>query len=161
MLFRSLTLLRGLLEVSGPVTSGDIAQYLKLPEHQVTANLEALEGEGVVLRGRFRSSGSAAGALPAPVVVAPPAPHAADDEAGEGCGDHHHEPVPHVPATPDIEWCHRRLLARIHRLTMEGLRKQIEPVTVDIFLRFLTRHHGLLDNSQRTGSAGEIGRAHV
>jgi ATP-dependent Lhr-like helicase len=149
-----LTLLRGLLEVSGPVTSGDIAQYLHLPEHQVTANLEALEGEGVVLRGRFRSSGSAAGALPAPVVVAPPAPAAADDEAGEGCGDHHHEPVPHVPATPDIEWCHRRLLARIHRLTMEGLRKQIEPVTVDIFLRFLTRHHGLLDNSQRTGSAG-------
>jgi ATP-dependent Lhr-like helicase len=149
-----LTLLRGLLEVSGPVTSGDVAQYLQLPEHQVAASLEALEGEGVVLRGRFRSSGSAAGAAPAPVVVATPVPHAADDEAGEGCGDHHHEPVPYVPATPDIEWCHRRLLARIHRLTMEGLRKQIEPVTVDIFLRFLTRHHGLLDNSQRTGAAG-------
>jgi ATP-dependent Lhr-like helicase len=149
-----LTLLRGLLEVSGPVTSGDVAQYLQLPEHQVAASLEALEGEGVVLRGRFRSSGPAAGAAPAPVVVATPVPHAADDEAGEGCGDHHHEPVPHVPATPDIEWCHRRLLARIHRLTMEGLRKQIEPVTVDIFLRFLTRHHGLLDNSQRTGAAG-------
>jgi ATP-dependent Lhr-like helicase len=37
---------------------------------------------------------------------------------------------------------------------MEGLRKQIEPVTVDVFLRFLTRHQGLLDNSQRTGAAG-------
>ena len=148
------TLLRGLLEVSGPVTSGEVAEYLQLPEHQIAASLEALEGEGIVLRGRFRSSGPTTGSSPAPVAVITP-PRPADHEApAEGCGDHHHEPVPHVPATPDIEWCHRRLLARIHRLTMEGLRKQIEPVTVEIFLRFLTRHHGLLDNSQRTGSAG-------
>ncbi|MFN6106807.1 MAG: hypothetical protein ACK5EA_20465 [Planctomycetaceae bacterium] len=149
-----LTLLRGLLEVCGPVTSGDIAGYLQLPEHQITAHLEALEGEGVVLRGRFRSPAPAGGSAAGPVVVAPSAPALATEGEAESCGDHHHEPVPHVPATPDIEWCHRRLLARIHRLTMEGLRKQIEPVTVDVFLRFLTRHQGLLDNSQRTGAAG-------
>ncbi len=35
-------------------------------------------------------------------------------------------------------WCHRRLLARIQRYTLERLRKEIEPVTAVEFLRFLT-----------------------
>ena len=34
-------------------------------------------------------------------------------------------------------WCNRRLLARIHRYTLERLRKEIEPVTAAEFLRFL------------------------
>jgi ATP-dependent helicase Lhr and Lhr-like helicase len=34
-------------------------------------------------------------------------------------------------------WCDRRLLARIHRYTVERLRKEIEPVTAVEFLRFL------------------------
>ncbi|MBV8878991.1 MAG: DEAD/DEAH box helicase [Planctomycetaceae bacterium] len=34
-------------------------------------------------------------------------------------------------------WCDRRLLARIHRYTVERLRKEIEPVTATEFLRFL------------------------
>jgi len=34
-------------------------------------------------------------------------------------------------------WCSRRLLARIHRYTLEGLRKEIEPVSPSDFLRFL------------------------
>ena len=37
------------------------------------------------------------------------------------------------------EWCHRRLLARIHRLTLGRLRREIEPVTTGEFLRFLAR----------------------
>src|SRR6266516_2336742 len=36
-----------------------------------------------------------------------------------------------------IEWCERRLLARIHRYTLDRLRKEIEPVTAADFLRFL------------------------
>lgn len=35
-------------------------------------------------------------------------------------------------------WCERRLLARVHRYTLERLRKEIEPVTAAEFLRFLT-----------------------
>jgi ATP-dependent Lhr-like helicase len=35
-------------------------------------------------------------------------------------------------------WCNRRLLARIHRYTLDRLRKEIEPVTAAQFLRFLT-----------------------
>ena len=34
-------------------------------------------------------------------------------------------------------WCDRRLLARIHRYTLERLRKEIEPVTATEYLRFL------------------------
>ena len=41
---------------------------------------------------------------------------------------------------PDIEdICDRRLLARIHRLTLDRLRREIEPVAVRDFMRFLTR----------------------
>jgi ATP-dependent Lhr-like helicase len=34
-------------------------------------------------------------------------------------------------------WCERRLLARIHRYTLEGLRREIQPVTASQFLHFL------------------------
>ncbi|HEY0781903.1 MAG TPA: ATP-dependent DNA helicase, partial [Thermoanaerobaculia bacterium] len=37
----------------------------------------------------------------------------------------------------EIEWCDRRLLARIHRHTLERLRREIEPVSQAGFVRFL------------------------
>jgi ATP-dependent Lhr-like helicase len=40
----------------------------------------------------------------------------------------------------DLEWCDRRLLARIHRFTLEGLRRQIAPVPPEQYVRFLLRH---------------------
>jgi ATP-dependent Lhr-like helicase len=40
----------------------------------------------------------------------------------------------------DLEWCDRRLLARIHRFTLEGLRRQIAPVSPEQFMQFLMRH---------------------
>jgi len=39
------------------------------------------------------------------------------------------------PAT--LEWCDRRLLARIHRYTLNRLRAEIEPVSAADFMRFL------------------------
>ena len=39
----------------------------------------------------------------------------------------------------EVEWCHRRLLARIHRLTIGRLRREIEPVTTADFFAFLHR----------------------
>ncbi|HEY3497718.1 MAG TPA: DEAD/DEAH box helicase, partial [Polyangiaceae bacterium] len=36
-----------------------------------------------------------------------------------------------------VEWCERRLLARIHRATIDRLRAEIEPVTQQDFVRFL------------------------
>jgi ATP-dependent Lhr-like helicase len=46
------------------------------------------------------------------------------------------------PPTPD--WCDRRLLARIHRLTLDGLRRRIEPVAPEVYWEYLTIHHGLV-----------------
>ncbi len=37
------------------------------------------------------------------------------------------------------EWCNRRVLARIHRLTLGRLRREIEPATAGEFVRFLYR----------------------
>ena len=41
------------------------------------------------------------------------------------------------PDAPEQEWCDRRLLARIHRLTIDRLRAEIQPVSVHDFYRFL------------------------
>jgi ATP-dependent Lhr-like helicase len=38
---------------------------------------------------------------------------------------------------PALEWCDRRLLARIHRYTLNRLRAEIEPVSPADFMRFL------------------------
>ena len=37
----------------------------------------------------------------------------------------------------ELEWCDRRLLARIHRLTINRLRAEIQPVTIAEFQRYL------------------------
>ena len=41
------------------------------------------------------------------------------------------------PAAKQLEWCDRRLLARIHRLTLNRLRAEIQPVSLAEFQRFL------------------------
>ena len=45
--------------------------------------------------------------------------------------------TPGLPKESEIEWCERRLLARIHRYTLDRLRKEIEPVPQADFVRFL------------------------
>jgi ATP-dependent Lhr-like helicase len=40
-------------------------------------------------------------------------------------------------AARDLEWCDRRLLARMHRYTLQRLRAEIAPVTIADFTRFL------------------------
>jgi ATP-dependent helicase Lhr and Lhr-like helicase len=42
-----------------------------------------------------------------------------------------------TPECHETEWCSRRLLARIHRYTLNRLRKEIEPVSAADFMRFL------------------------
>jgi ATP-dependent Lhr-like helicase len=88
-------LVRGRLEVCGPITSTGLADLLILQESEIDAALLALEAEGFVLRGKFH------------------------------------------PDTAQQEWCDRRLLARIHRLTIDRLRAEIQPVSIHDFYRFL------------------------
>jgi ATP-dependent Lhr-like helicase len=52
------------------------------------------------------------------------------------------------------EWCERRLLARIHRYTLDRLRREIEPVAAADFLRFLFRWQRLAAGSRAEGPEG-------
>ncbi len=55
---------------------------------------------------------------------------------------------------PGIEWCERRLLARIHRYTLDRLRREIEPVTAADFLRFLFRWQRVAPEANAEGPEG-------
>jgi ATP-dependent helicase Lhr and Lhr-like helicase len=52
------------------------------------------------------------------------------------------------------QWCHRRILARIHRMTLGRLRQEIEPVTSAQFMRFLCRWQHLTPGTQLHGVDG-------
>ena len=56
----------------------------------------------------------------------------------------------------ETEWCERRLLARIHRLTLGELRRQIEPVTPAQFMRWLLRWQHVAPGTQLTGERGTL-----
>jgi len=60
-----------------------------------------------------------------------------------------------VGGEPDTaEWCDRRLLARIHHLTVATLRKQVEPVNAAQFMRWLLRWQHVAPNAQASGERG-------
>ncbi len=56
----------------------------------------------------------------------------------------------------ETEWCERRLLARIHRLTVATLRKQIEPVKAAQFMNWLLRWQHLAPGTQVRGEHGTL-----
>ncbi len=152
--------MRGLLETWGPLTHEEAARRTGTKPSQAFAALEALEGEGVVLRGRFRELGATAG-LPGSELLhdvgtagqassGTPSLHEVGTAGQASSGT----PSFEKNAELSLEWCHRRLLSRIHRLTMQGLRQQIQPVSPDVFLRFLTHHHGLTRQTRRAGVNG-------
>jgi len=58
------------------------------------------------------------------------------------------------PPDVQVEFCDRRLLARIHRLTLATLRKQVEPVTAAVFMRWLMRWQHLTPGAQLIGERG-------
>ncbi|HXJ36403.1 MAG TPA: DEAD/DEAH box helicase [Candidatus Eisenbacteria bacterium] len=58
------------------------------------------------------------------------------------------------PGTSEEEWCDRALLARIHRLTLGRLRREIEPVTAADFMRFLFRWQHVHTGTQLHGRQG-------
>ncbi|MEZ6032498.1 MAG: DEAD/DEAH box helicase [Planctomycetaceae bacterium] len=155
-------MVRGLLESCGPITTEAAAARIGITVSQTDAALESLEGEGILLRGKFSSRSILPHTSHEHVSydnaqkVAESTPHSQnpEDEASQVAVD----PEEQFGKTPrlqvETEWCHRRLLSRIHRLTMDGLRRQIEPVSIEIFMKFLFRHHGILEPYRRTGSNG-------
>jgi ATP-dependent Lhr-like helicase len=94
-----------------------------------------------VLRGRLEATG--------PVVVVP----GSADEAllveleSEGV-------VMRTRIAGEAAWCDRRLLARIHRYTLDRLRREIEPVSASQFLQFLACWQHVDDAHRLEGPGG-------
>jgi ATP-dependent helicase Lhr and Lhr-like helicase len=59
-----------------------------------------------------------------------------------------------TPGAPEIEWCDRRLLARIHRYTLSRLRAEIEPVSAADYYRFLLHWQHVAGEDQVHGAEG-------
>ncbi|MBM4133592.1 MAG: DEAD/DEAH box helicase [Nitrospira sp.] len=118
-------IVQGWMESTGPTTARELAAKLCLAPEAVDRALLHLEAAGQVLRGQFRP-----------------------------------EPIQNLEfkiknsgaAAP--EWCDRRLLARIHRLTIGILRKEIEPVTASEFMKFLFQWQHVTPGSRLHGEAG-------
>ncbi len=119
-------LVRGRMQVAGPIAVDELAQIVLLPASAVSAAFEALEGEGVVMRGNFRER-TAVETVAEPVAGGFEIPR-----SDLRVAQHNHD------------WCERRLLARIHRLTMDGLRRRIQPVAAEVYLEYLAKRQGLI-----------------
>jgi ATP-dependent Lhr-like helicase len=65
-------------------------------------------------------------------------------------------PAPKLNADHEIEWCERRILQRIHRRTVATLRKQIEPVTPAVYMRWLLQWQHIGPQSQLSGEEGVL-----
>jgi ATP-dependent Lhr-like helicase len=123
--------LRGHLDLSGPVTVPDLAARSGLDEATVLVGLAVLENDGFALQGHFTA----------------PADTAEVDEVGAA-------PAAPAPAPGDIEWCARRLLARMHSYSRKSRRKAVEPVTAQDFMRFLLRWQHVAPGTQVRGHHG-------
>ena len=56
----------------------------------------------------------------------------------------------------NIEWCDRRLLQRIHRLTLGTLRKSVEAVAPSVYMRWLLGWQHLAPQTQLAGEEGVL-----
>ncbi|HKW37927.1 MAG TPA: helicase-related protein, partial [Burkholderiales bacterium] len=59
-----------------------------------------------------------------------------------------------TPEAGTLEWCDRRLLARIHRYTLNRLRAEIEPVSAADFMRFLLHWQHVAEEARLAGIEG-------
>jgi ATP-dependent Lhr-like helicase len=129
-----LTAVQGWIAHLGPTTASEIGELLGLPATEIEKALLRIEASGAILRGKFRSADS----------------HKADSHKDDS------RPAASAASEPEIEWCERRLLARIHRLTVATLRKQIAPVTASQFMNWLLRWQHVAPGTQVRGEHGTL-----
>ncbi|HVJ84075.1 MAG TPA: DEAD/DEAH box helicase [Caulifigura sp.] len=147
------TMIRGFVESSGPITALEIAEALGIGESEAFSALEAVEAEGIVIRGQFRDGGF--------IDKEPEAKEfeRADARAAARAAEDTLATPPAVSGglndkSKNVEWCHRALLSRIHRLTIAGLRREVQPVDAATYQRYLFRHQGVMTGSRRQGANG-------
>jgi ATP-dependent Lhr-like helicase len=147
-------IVRGRIEHSGPTTAAEIGEFLGLAEDFVHSALEALEGQGSVLRGSFSESAELAGVGSKAIGDCPDFAESSKQNGTVPFSQTTCQTSSSSNPNATRQWCDRRLLARIHRLTLQGLREQIQPVEPRAFLHFLARHQHLLPESQWGGAVG-------
>jgi ATP-dependent helicase Lhr and Lhr-like helicase len=135
-----LTLVSGWMSHIGPTTASELGNELGLPASDVEKALLRMEAGGTVLRGKFVGATSPRAGAPSPIAPSGSAPAEASAP----------------PRAAEVEWCERRLLARIHRLTVGMLRKQIEPITAAQFMSWLLRWQHLAPGSHVSGERGTL-----
>src|SRR5579862_2271306 len=126
-----LTAVRGWIEHLGPTTASEIGELLGLPASEVEKALLRIEASGAILRGSFF-----------------PAGYESESAGGSSRTG--------TSASREVEWCERRLLARIHRLTVATLRKQIAPFTAAQFMNWLLRWQHVAPGTQVRGEHGTL-----
>jgi ATP-dependent Lhr-like helicase len=110
------SVLRGHLDLSGPVTAAELEELCALPASKVAIGLAVLEQAGFVLQGRFTD--------------------------------------PDATGNETVEWCARRLLARMHSYSRTNRRKAVEPVSAVDFMRFLLRWQHVSPGTELRGHGG-------
>jgi len=128
-----LTVVTGWMAHIGPTTASKLGETVGLPAAEIEKALLRMEAIGSILRGSFTDAAVELRSTGQPGTV-----------------------VPTWPKEAQTEWCDRRLLARIHRLTVASLRKQIEPVTAAQFMRWLLRWQHIAPGSQVQGERGSL-----
>jgi ATP-dependent Lhr-like helicase len=140
-----LTAVQGWMTHLGPTTAPEVGELIGVPAAEVEKALLRIEASGAILRGQFRPRELK--------------PESFSPFEGMRTGvSAPHEGAPHeiTPHAAEIEWCERRLLARIHRLTVATLRKQIEPVTASQFMNWLLRWQHIAPGSEVRGEHGTL-----
>ncbi|MBZ5567328.1 MAG: DEAD/DEAH box helicase [Acidobacteriia bacterium] len=135
-----LQMLTGWMQHIGPTTAGELSALLAIPETEINQTLLRLESTGAILRGSFRPAEA-----PGFSSAKPGAENSGALALAPSTIDHRPSPT---------EWCDRRLLARIHRLTLGALRREIEPVTEAQLMRWLLCWQHVAPNSQLSGEHG-------
>ncbi len=122
-----LALVTGWMSHLGPATAPQLGELLGLPSLEIDKALLRMEASGAILRGTVHGSKPRGAGRPRQAAI----------EARH-------------------EWCERRLLARIHRLTVATLRKQIEPVTAAQFMQWLLRWQHVAPGTQVQGERATL-----
>src|SRR6185437_2952739 len=135
----------GWLTHLGPTKAAALAQILSLQITEIDKTLLRIEATGLILRGHFTPGSSEH-------VGAQPRAAAVHNDLGAQAPS----PASDTGALAGLEWCERRLLARIHRLTLGSLRKQIEPVTAAVFMRWLFRWQHVSPGTQTRDEHGTL-----
>ena len=137
-------LLRGHLDITGPITATELAATTALPLSTVRTALAELETQGYVLQGNWEPTAMVTAATD---LSSTPSEQAADANRPT-------EPASQNLIAAETQWCARRLLLRIHHYSKKKRRSQTEPVTAQDFMRFLLRWQHVAPGCQVRGTAG-------